>query len=64
MNEKHEKVCMTLNYVEHFLVFISVVSSCVSVSALPSEVSVPVCIVTSAVRLEICAIIGGTKKYK
>ena len=33
MSEKHKKVCRALNYFEHFLVLISAVSGCVSVSA-------------------------------
>ena len=40
MNEKHKKVCRVLNYFEHFLIFISAVSSCVSISAFYSLLSV------------------------
>ena len=32
MSEKHKKVCKTLNYLEHFLVFVSAVNGCVSIS--------------------------------
>ena len=62
MSEKHKKVCSALNYFEHFLVFISVVSDCVSISAFTSLVDVPVDVVNYAVGLKICAIIAEIKK--
>ena len=34
MSEKHKKVFKTLNYFGNFLVFLSAVSGCVSISAL------------------------------
>ena len=55
MNGKH-KVCRVLNYCERFLVFLSAVSGCVSISAFASLAGVPVCIATSEVVLKICAI--------
>ena len=55
MSEKHEKVCRAFNYFEHFLVSISVVSDCVSISAFTSLVGVPLVIASSAVELKICA---------
>ena len=33
MSNKLEKVCWVLNYIEHFLVFVSVLSGCISVSS-------------------------------
>ena len=53
-----------LNYFEHFLVFISAVSGCVSISASTLLVRVPVGIASSVVGLKICAITTGIKKYK
>ena len=44
MREKHKNMCRTLNYLEHFVIFISAVSGCVSISVLSSLVVVPVCI--------------------
>ena len=64
MSEKHKKVCKTLNCFEHFLIFVSAVSGCVSFSAFASLVIVPVGITSSAVGLKICAIFAGIKKYK
>ena len=52
-----------LNYFEQFLVFVSVVSGCVSISPFPSLVDVPVHIASSAVGINICAITTGIKKY-
>ena len=49
MNEKNEKVCRALHYLEHFLVFASAVTGCVSNSAFASFVGVPVGIENSAV---------------
>ena len=33
MSEKYKKMCKVMNYFEHFLIFISAVSGCVSISA-------------------------------
>ena len=64
MSEKHKKVYRALNYFEHFLVFVSAVNGCVSISAVASLVGVPVGITSSAVRIKICAITAGIKDYK
>ena len=42
MSEKHKKVCRALNFFEHFFVFISAISGCVSISAFDLLVVVPV----------------------
>ena len=54
----------TLNYLEHFLVFIFAVSGCVSISAFASLVGIPIGIITSAVGLKISAITAEINKYK
>ena len=64
MCEKYKKTCKYLNYVENLLILISTVTGCVSVSAFASLVFVPVGITSSAVGLNICAIISGIKKHK
>ena len=63
MSKKHKRVCRALSYFEHFLVFVSAVSDCVSISAFSSLVSVAA-IASSALALRICAITAGIKKYK
>ena len=57
-------MCKILNCFEHFLVFISAVSSCVSISAFTSLVGVLVGISISAVALKTYVIIARIKKYK
>ena len=64
MSEKQKKMCRALNYFKHFLVSVSVVSGCVSVSAFASLFGVPVGIRISVVGMEICAITAGIKRYK
>ena len=51
------------NFLEYFLVFVSTVSGCVSVSAFRSLVGVSVGIGSSALGLKICASNAGIKKY-
>ena len=63
MSKKHKKVCITLNYIEHFLILASTISGCVSISAFASLVGIPIGITSSAIRLKICAITAGIKKY-
>ena len=53
MSEKHKKTCKYLNYIEHLLILVSTVTSCV-----------PVGMTTSAVITKICPITTGIKKYK
>ena len=64
MSEKHKKVCRTLNYFEHFLVFVFPVSGCVSIFAFVSLVGVPVGIASSPLGLKICAITAEIKECK
>ena len=33
MSKKHKKDCITLNYIEHFLIFASAFTGCISISA-------------------------------
>ena len=41
MSMKHKKICTMLNYIEHFLVFSSAVTGCVSISAIASLLGIP-----------------------
>ena len=36
MSKNHEKVCATLNHIEHFLILGSTITRCVSISAISS----------------------------
>ena len=64
MSKKHKKVCITLNYIEHFLILASTITGCISISAFSSLIGIPIGITSSAVRLKNCAIAAGIKKYK
>ena len=64
MNEKYKKICKYLTYVEKLLVLVLTVNGCVSISPFASLVRVPIGITSSAIGLNICAIIAGIKKYK
>ena len=64
MSKKHQNVCRVLNYFEHFLVFVSVVSAYISACVFVSLVGVSSCIASSAAEMENSAITEGMKKYK
>ena len=63
MSEKHKKVCWAFNYLEHFVVFLSALNRCVSISVFASLLGVPVSITSSALGSKICAITAAIKKY-
>ena len=61
---KSIKSVESLNYFDHFHVFVSTISGCVSMSTVVSLVGVSVGTASSAVRLKICAITTAIKNYK
>ena len=64
MGKKHKKVCMTLNYIEHFLILASVVGECVLISAFPSSFGIPIGIRCSTAGLKICTATAGINRYQ
>ena len=64
MSRKHEKVCVTLNYIENFLILASAVTGCISLSAFSSLLGILIGITSSAIGLKMCAIAAGIKKHK
>ena len=62
MSKEHKKVCTTLNYIEHFLILTSTITRCISISAFPSLLGIPIGIKTSEIGIKICAITAGIKK--
>ena len=64
MSRKHEKVCTTLSYTEHFFILASTITGCISISAFASLIVIPMGIMSSAIGLRICTITTGIKKYK
>ena len=64
MSKKHKKVSIILDYTEHFLILVFVITRCDSISFLASIVCITIGITSSAVGLKICAITAGIKKHK
>ena len=64
MFKKHEKVCTTLIYIKLFLILAFTITGCISISAFASLFDVPIGIMSFAIRLNICAIAAGIKRYK
>ena len=58
------KIVQALNYFENFYIFISAVSSCVSIFAFASLVGVPVGTASSVVGIEGCSITTGINNCK
>ena len=62
MSKKQKKVCITLNYIGHFLISGSTITRCISNSVFASLVGIPVGITSSAIESKICAITEAIKK--
>ena len=63
MSKKQKMFCTALNYTEHFLIFVSEVTGCISISAFTSSLSIPVGITSSAIVSQNCARTKEIKKY-
>ena len=59
---KKKKVCTTLNYIELLRILDFSVTGNICTSASGYLLDIPVGIITSAIKLKICAIIPGIKK--
>ena len=65
MNKKHIKACTILNYIKHFLILASTITTrCISIAVFVSLLVIPIGITSSAIGFKICGITAGTKKYK
>ena len=64
MSKTYKKVCTVLNYVEHFLILVSSITGCISISAIASSVAIPIGITSFAIGLKFLRITAGIKKYK
>ena len=64
LTRKHKKVCRVLNYIDHSLIAISLITGGVSISVFASLVVIPIGITNSAIGLKICVITTGIKKDK
>lgn len=63
MSEKHKKVFTVLNYIEQLLILISTVTGCLSISAFPLLIDIPIGITTFALELNFFLITVGIKNY-
>ena len=59
MSEIDKRVCITLNYIEYFLILASKITECISISAFASLLGVSIVITNPAIELKICAITAG-----
>ena len=64
MSKKHKKVFRVLNNIDHLLIVISTITTCVSISAFASLIGIPTALTNSAIGLKIFATTAGIKKYK
>ena len=63
-SNKHQKVCTTLNYIEHFLILASAVTGRISISAFAYLLGISIGITRFAIERKICTIPAGIKKFK
>ena len=63
MRNKNKKVCMILNYTDHFLILASPVTGRISISVFSSLLGIPIGM-SSVIGLTICAITAEIKKYR
>lgn len=63
MSEKHKKVFTVLNYIEQLLILISTVTGCLSISAFPLLIDIPIGITTFALELNFFLITVEIKNY-
>ena len=63
MSRKDKKESTTLNYI-HFLVLISAIKECISISDFTSLIGNPIWITSSVIGLKLCQINAGIKKYQ
>ena len=64
MNEKNKKTCKYLHYLEHWPILVSTITDCVTNSAFPSLVYIPVGIIICAITAGITKSIIKKKKKK
>ena len=64
MSKKHKSVSTIVNYIEHFLVLASAIIERVSIFVFTSLLGTLIGISSSTIRLKVCAITTGIKKYK
>ena len=64
MSKIHKNVCRVLDYIEHVLIEIFIITGCVSISAFAYLVGSSIGTASSAIGIKICLINVGIKKCK
>ena len=64
MSREHKRVCTILDYIESFLILVSTITECISISAFAYLLGIPMGITSFTTGLKNCAIAAGIKKYK
>ena len=64
MSRKHIRLYTTLSYIDHFLILVSSITGCISISAFASLLGILLGTISSTIGLKMCAIAVGTKKYE
>ena len=64
MTNKRLNVYRVLNYIEHLLILVSIVTGCISNFGFASLVSIPIAVTSPTAGLKICVITSGIKKHK
>ena len=64
ISRKDKKVCAFLNYIEQFLILVSAITECISISAFTYLLGIPIWITSSTIRFKIGAIATENKKYE
>ena len=59
MSKIDKRVCITLNFIEYFLILASKITECISISAFASLLGISIVITNPAIELKICAITAG-----
>ena len=63
LSNKHKKFFMTPDYLENFLILVSVVTGCISIFAFASLIGITTGITSSVIGLKINVIASGIRKY-
>ena len=55
MSRKRKKVCITLNYIENFLILASAITGCIPIYVFASLLGISIRVTSSIIGLKICA---------
>ena len=64
ISRKHNKFCITLKHIEHFLILASAITGCISISAFHPFLVISIAFTGYPTALKICAIASRIKQYK